>query len=78
MLNTLKTNVIMYLCSGLKNRKAAGADGIPPEALKAVDSVDRSTIWKLMEHYRIPSKFNCIIRNLYDNATCHVIDVTSI
>lgn len=40
----------MYLCSGLKNRKAAGADGIPPEALKAVDSVDRSTIWKLMEH----------------------------
>lgn len=55
MLNTLKTNVIMYLCSGLKNRKAAGADGIPPEALKAVDSVDRSTIWKLMEHYRIPS-----------------------
>lgn len=61
-----------------EKQKSAGVDGIPPEALKAVYSVDRSTIWKLMEHYRIPSKFNCIIRNLYDNATCHVIDVTSI
>ena len=40
---------------------------------KAFDSVDRSTIWTLMEHYGIPPKFISIIRNLYDDATCHII-----
>lgn len=31
---------------------------------KVYNSVDRTTIWKLMKHYLIPSKFISIIRNL--------------
>lgn len=31
---------------------------------KVYNSVDRTTIWKLMKHYLIPSKYISIIRNL--------------
>ncbi|PVD27306.1 hypothetical protein C0Q70_12461 [Pomacea canaliculata] len=40
---------------------------------KAFDSVDRETIWKLMQHYGFPPKFMDIIRQLYENSTCRVI-----
>lgn len=31
---------------------------------KVYNSVDRTTIWKLMKHYLIPSKYISIIRNI--------------
>lgn len=40
---------------------------------KVYNSVDWTTIWKLMKHYLIPSKYISIIRNLFDDATCHRI-----
>ena len=40
---------------------------------KAFDSIDRETIWKLMQHYGFPPKFITIIQQLYENATCQVI-----
>ena len=40
---------------------------------KAFDSIDRETIWKLMQHYGFPPKFITIIKQLYENATCQVI-----
>jgi hypothetical protein len=43
------------------------------QKLKALDSVNREVIWKLMHHYRFPPKFINIIRQLYENATCQII-----
>ena len=41
---------------------------------KAFDSVDRNTIWKLMQHYGIPETFILLIQQLYnENAACQVI-----
>ena len=40
---------------------------------KAFDSINRETIWKLMQHYGFPLKFITIIQQLYENATCQVI-----
>ena len=40
---------------------------------KAFDSVDRETIWKLMSHYGIPSKFINITKRLYEDSCCQVI-----
>ena len=40
---------------------------------KAFDSVDRNTIWKLLQHYGIPSIYIKIIQELYDDAACQVI-----
>ena len=41
---------------------------------KAFDSVDRNTIWKLLENYGIPDIFISLIQQLYDdNAECQVI-----
>ena len=40
---------------------------------KAFDSVDRGTIWKLLEHYGIPDLFIKLIQQLYNNAECQVI-----
>ncbi|XP_033732486.1 uncharacterized protein LOC117321927 [Pecten maximus] len=37
------------------------------------DSVDREVIWKLMQHYGFPKKYNAIIQQLYEDATCQVI-----
>ena len=39
---------------------------------KAVDSLDRDTLWKLLQHYGIPEKIITLIRNTYDGMTCKV------
>lgn len=40
---------------------------------KAFDSVDRETIWKLMQHYGIPQKLINIIQQLYEDSSCQII-----
>ena len=40
---------------------------------KAFDSVDRETLWKLLDHHGIPRKIINLIRNTYDPSTCQVI-----
>ena len=40
---------------------------------KVFDSIDRETIWKLMQHYGFPPKFITVIQQLYENVTCQVI-----
>ena len=40
---------------------------------KAFDTVDRTTIWRIMRHYGIPQKIVKEIQSLYENTTCHVI-----
>ena len=40
---------------------------------KAFDSVDRSTLWKLLQHYGIPEKIIWMIRLAYEPSTCQVI-----
>lgn len=37
---------------------------------KAFDSVDRETMWKLMQHYRIPQKLINVIQQLYEDSSC--------
>lgn len=41
---------------------------------KVYNSVDRTTIWKLMKHYLIPSKYISIIRNLTCLTMPHVTE----
>ena len=57
----------------LKNGKAAGPDGIPAEAIKAFDSVDRETLWKLLRHYGIPEKIITLIQSTYQGMSCKVL-----
>jgi len=40
---------------------------------KAFDSIDRDTIWRLMQHYGFPPKFIQIIKQLYEDSTCQII-----
>ena len=40
---------------------------------KAFDSVDRETIWKLLNYYGIPEILISLIKELYEEATCQVI-----
>ena len=40
---------------------------------KAFDSLDRETIWKLMQHYGIPQKLINIIQHLYEDSSCQII-----
>ena len=40
---------------------------------KAFDSVDHSTLWKILRHYGIPEKFIAIIQQLYYNSQIRVI-----
>ena len=40
---------------------------------KAIDSLDRPFLWKLLAHYGIPQKFINIIKNSYEGTTCKVI-----
>ncbi|VDP52259.1 unnamed protein product [Schistosoma curassoni] len=40
---------------------------------KAVDSVDRRTLWKLLRHYGVSEKIVNIIRNSYDGLQCKVV-----
>ncbi|VDP50184.1 unnamed protein product [Schistosoma margrebowiei] len=40
---------------------------------KAFDSVDRTTLWKLLRHYGVPEKIVNIIRNSYDGLNCKTV-----
>ncbi|VDO94186.1 unnamed protein product [Schistosoma margrebowiei] len=40
---------------------------------KAFDSVDRTTLWKLLRHYGVPQKIVNIIRNSYDGLHCNIV-----
>ena len=40
---------------------------------KAFDSLDRDTLWKLLQHYGIPEKFISLIRNSYEDMACTVV-----
>ncbi|CAH8471399.1 unnamed protein product [Schistosoma rodhaini] len=40
---------------------------------KAFDSVDRTTLWKLLRHYGVPEKIVNIIRNSYDGLNCQIV-----
>ena len=39
---------------------------------KAFDSIDRDTLWKLLQNYGVPEKIVTLIRNTYDGMTCKV------
>ena len=41
---------------------------------KAFDSVDKQTLWKLLQHYWIPEDILTLIRSAYDPFTCQVTD----
>ncbi|KAK2189686.1 hypothetical protein NP493_99g00005 [Ridgeia piscesae] len=40
---------------------------------KVFDSLDRDTLWKLLQHYAIPDKLISLIRNSYEDMACRVI-----
>ena len=40
---------------------------------KAFDSVDRTTLWKLLRHYGVPEKLVSLIRKSYDGKSCKVV-----
>ena len=40
---------------------------------KAFDTLDRDTLWKLLQHYGIPDKLISLIRNSYEDMTCRVV-----
>lgn len=40
---------------------------------KAFDSLDRTTLWQLMEYYGIPTKIINLIKNSYDGTVCKVM-----
>ena len=40
---------------------------------KAFDSLDRDTLWKLLQHYGIPENFLSLIRNSYEDMACRVV-----
>ncbi|KAK2164497.1 hypothetical protein NP493_1413g00067 [Ridgeia piscesae] len=40
---------------------------------KAFDSLDRDTMWKLLQHYGIPDKLISLIRNSYEDMACRII-----
>ncbi|VDO56830.1 unnamed protein product [Schistosoma margrebowiei] len=40
---------------------------------KAFDSVDRRTLWKILQHYGVPEKIVNIIRNSYNGLQCKVV-----
>ena len=40
---------------------------------KAFDSLDRDTLWKLLQHYGIPDKLTSLIRNSFEDMACRVI-----
>ncbi|CAH8472212.1 unnamed protein product [Schistosoma guineensis] len=40
---------------------------------KAFDSMDRTTLWKLLRHYGVPQKIVNIIQNSYDGLHCKIV-----
>ena len=45
---------------------------------KAFDSVHRDTLWKIMRHYGIPEKYIRLVKCMYDNSECAVINGSGI
>lgn len=41
---------------------------------KVFDSLDCSRLWKILGHYGIPSEFVDLIRAMYEDSCCNVID----
>ena len=56
-------------------------NGTPPPLLyvnfveyeKALDSLDRESLWKLLGHYGVPMKFVNLIRNSYEGLSCRMV-----
>ena len=44
---------------------------------KAFGSLDRDTLWKLLQHYGIPNKLISLMRNSYEDMACRVIHAGS-
>ncbi|VDP04680.1 unnamed protein product [Schistosoma margrebowiei] len=40
---------------------------------KAFDSMDRTTLWKLLRHYGVPQKIVNIIQSSYDGLHCKIV-----
>ncbi|VDP55861.1 unnamed protein product [Schistosoma mattheei] len=40
---------------------------------KAFDSVDRTTLWKLLQYYGVPEKIVNIVRNSCDGLNCKIV-----
>ncbi|VDP32577.1 unnamed protein product [Schistosoma margrebowiei] len=40
---------------------------------KALDSVDRTTLWKLLRHYGVPQKIVNTIQDSYDELNCKIV-----
>ena len=40
---------------------------------KAVDSLDRDTLWKILRHYGVPTKVVNMIKNSYEGLSCRVV-----
>ncbi|VDP24719.1 unnamed protein product [Schistosoma margrebowiei] len=40
---------------------------------KVFDSVDRTTLWKLLRHYGVPQKIVTIIQSSYDGVNCKIV-----
>ena len=40
---------------------------------KAFDSLDRTTLWKIMRHYGIPGKLVTLVKELYEGSSCRVL-----
>ena len=45
---------------------------------KAFDSVHRDTLWKIMQHYGIQEKYIRLVKCMYDNSECAVINGSGI
>ena len=41
---------------------------------KAIDSIHRDTIWKIMRGYGIPTKIMRMVQVMYTNCSCAVVD----
>ncbi|VDP34473.1 unnamed protein product [Schistosoma curassoni] len=41
--------------------------------VQAFDSVDRTTLWKLLRYYGVPQKIGNIIQNSYDGVNCKIV-----
>ena len=40
---------------------------------KVFDSLDKDTLWKLLQHYGVPDKCISLIRNNYEDMACRVV-----
>ena len=42
--------------------------------VKAFESIDRATLWKIMRHYGIPQKLVTLVEKMYDGTTCRILN----